>query len=103
PPYQAHRIGASNRPVAKDQVKNLSAPMSTQAQRNELELVQSLNREKLVRDRFNPEVEGVIQSYELAFKMQSQMPEVMDVAKESAATQKLYGIGDPATDDFGRK
>src|SRR3954467_14247649 len=98
--YQAQRIGADNRPVAQAEVKNLTAPMGTQAQRNELELVQALNREKLARDRFNPEVEGVIQSYELAFKMQSQMPQVMDVAKESAATQKLYGIGEQGTDDF---
>ena len=57
----------------------------------------------MARDQFNPEVEGVIQSYELAFKMQSQMPQVMDVSKETPATQKLYGIDDPATEDFGRK
>jgi hypothetical protein len=101
--YQAQRIGSDNRPVATAEVKNLSAPMSSQAQRNELELVQTLNREKLAREQFNPEVEGVIQSYELAFKMQSQMPQVMDLSKESAATQKLYGIGEQGTDDFGRK
>jgi uncharacterized protein (DUF1501 family) len=51
----------------------------------------------------NPEIEGVIESYELAFRMQSQMPQVMDLSKESDATKKMYGLGDPATDDFGRK
>jgi hypothetical protein len=101
--YQAQRIGQENRPIAGAEVRNLETSLSTQAQRNELGLVQALNQEKLVRDHFNPEVEGVIQSYELAFKMQSQMPQVMDLTKESATTQKLYGIGDPATDDFGRK
>jgi hypothetical protein len=101
--YQAQRIGQEGRPIAGAEVRNLASPLSNLAERSELELVQTLNREKLARDRFNPEVEGVIQSYELAFKMQSQMPQVMDIAKESAATQKLYGIGDPATDDFGRK
>lgn len=101
--YQAQRIGQEGRPVAGAEVKNLETSLSTLAQRNELALVQSLNQEKLARDQFNPEVEGVIQSYELAFKMQSQMPQVMDISKESPATQKLYGIGDPATDDFGRK
>jgi hypothetical protein len=101
--YQAQRIGQDNRPIASAEVRNLETPLSTPAQRDELDLIQTLNREKLARDRVNPEVEGVIQSYELAFKMQSQMPQVMDVSKESEATQKLYGIGDQATDDFGRK
>jgi len=101
--YQAQRIGQEARPIAGAEVRNLDTVLSTQAQRNELALVQSLNQEKLVRDQFNPEVEGVIQSYELAFKMQSQMPQVMDLSKETPATLKLYGIGDQATDDFGRK
>ncbi|MEP6670357.1 MAG: DUF1501 domain-containing protein [Chthoniobacter sp.] len=101
--YQAQRIGQEARPIAGAEVRNLDTSLSTQAQRNELELVQSLNQQKLARDHFNPEVEGVIQSYELAFKMQSQMPQVMDISKESPTTQKLYGIGDPATEDFGRK
>lgn len=101
--YQATRIGSENRPVAGAGVKNLESNLSSPAQRDELELIQSLNREKLARDRVNPEVEGVIESYELAFKMQSQMPQVMDISKETEATKKLYGIGDSATDDFGRK
>ena len=101
--YQAQRIGQEGRPVAGAEVRNLETSLSTPAQRNELDLVQTLNQEKLARDRFNPEVEGVIQSYELAFKMQSQMPQVMNLAKESPATLQLYGIGDPATEDFGRK
>jgi hypothetical protein len=101
--YQGQRIGQDNRPIASAEVKNLESDLSPAAQRSELGLIQTLNREKLSRDRVNPEVEGVIQSYELAFKMQSQMPQVMDLSKESAATQKLYGIGETGTDDFGRK
>ena len=101
--YQATRIGADNRPIAGAEVRNLETQLGPQAQRAELELIQSLNREKLARDRVNPDVEGVIESYELAFKMQSQMPQVMDISKETDATKKLYGIGDNATEDFGRK
>jgi uncharacterized protein (DUF1501 family) len=65
------------------------------------------------REQYDPDVEGVIQSYELAFKMQSEMPEVLDLTKESQSTLALYGIGDTTrkavngidsgTDDFGRK
>jgi hypothetical protein len=101
--HQATRIGSDNRAIANAEVRNLATQLSSNAQRAELELVQTLNREKLRRDRFNPEVEGVIESYELAFKMQSQMPQVLDIAKESEVTRKLYGIGDGVTDDFGRK
>src|SRR4051812_6514468 len=101
--YQGTRIGADNRPIASAEIRNLASPLNAPAQRAELDLVQTLNREELHRDEVNPEVEGVIESYELAFRMQSQMPEVMDLAKETEATRKLYGIGEAATDDFGRK
>jgi hypothetical protein len=116
--YQATRIGADNRPIDDAQIRNIETKLSPYAQRNELELIQSLNREKLAREQVNPEVEGVIESYELAFKMQSQMPQVMDISRETEATKKLYGIGDKGTpgsyfggggpsgagtDDFGHK
>ena len=114
--YQATRIGSDNQPIARAEVRNIETKLSPYAQRQELELIQSLNREKLARDRVNPDVEGVIESYELAFKMQSQMPQVMDISKESEATKKLYGIGSGggggmgsyfnpsgSTDDFGQK
>ncbi len=42
-------------------------------------------------------------SYELAYRMQAEAPDVVDLSKETAATRKLYGIGEPMTDDFGRK
>ena len=92
--YQATRIGSDNRPIANAAVRNLETQLSPNAQRDELELIQTLNRQKLARDRVNPDVEGVIESYELAFKMQSQMPQVMDISKETEATKKLYGIGE---------
>jgi hypothetical protein len=101
--YQGTRIGQDNRPIAGAAVANLKPTLTAVDQRAELDFVQTLNRQKLARDKHNPDVEGVIESYELAFKMQTEMPAVMDLGQESAATQKLYGIGDPATDDFGRK
>jgi hypothetical protein len=101
--YQGTRIGSEGRQMANAEVRNLETNLSPAAQRDELELIQALNREKLARDKVNPDVEGVIESYELAFKMQSQMPAVMDFSKETDATRKLYGIGEAGTDDFGRK
>ncbi len=102
--FQGTRIGSGGRfSGSQAQVKNLQPPGTAQAQRLELDLIQSLNREALARDPQNAEVEGVIESFELAFKMQSQMPAVLDLNKESEATKKLYGVGDRDTDDFGRK
>ena len=71
-----------------------NAQLTPALQRHQLDLVQSMNRDLLSGAGANPEVEGVIESYELAFKMQSQMPQVMDVSKETAATKKLYGLGE---------
>jgi hypothetical protein len=111
--YQGTRIGTLGRPVATATIRNLATRMNPQAQRAVLDLAQSLNHEALEREQYNPDVEGVIESYELGYKMQSQMPDVMDISKESDATKQLYGIGQPAapsgqgidasTDEFGRK
>jgi hypothetical protein len=62
-------------------------------QRQHLDLIQQLNREKLERDQRNQTVEGIIESYELAFRMQSAVPEVLDFSNESQSTLDLYGIG----------
>lgn len=102
--YQGTRVGADARPIANAQVRNITPPVGSAVQRREIEFIQTLNREKLHRDLVNPEVEGAIESFELAFKMQSEMPKVMDLSKENRQTLEAYGIGDGlTTDDFGRK
>jgi hypothetical protein len=49
------------------------------------------------------ELESRIASFELAFRMQNEIPEVQDLSQESAATAELYGLNDPITADFGRQ
>ena len=44
-----------------------------------------------------------MESYELAFRMQTQVPDVLDLSKENARTLAMYGVGNDATDAFGRK
>ncbi len=111
--HQATRVGALGRPVSTATIRNLESKIDPQVQRSVLNFAQTLNQQALAREKYNPDIEGVIQSYELAYKMQSQMPGVMDISKESPATLQLYGIGQPAApagqgidaspDDFGRK
>lgn len=101
--YQGTRIGQNGRSIRNATVANLTGQSSRADQRAELDFIQSLNREKQRRDSVNPDVEGVIQSYELAFRMQQEMPQVLDLSRETAATQQMYGIDSDRTDDMGRK
>jgi hypothetical protein len=112
--YEGTRIGNAGRPVGDGAIKHIDPKMDPASERAVIDLAQSLNHEALEREHYNPDIEGVIQSYELAYKMQSEMPKVMDLSKEGDATKRRYGIGEPSTgkggsradasmEDFGRK
>lgn len=102
----ASRGGGSNRRLAgsRSVVPDIKNPRYSAAQqRQQLDFIQKLNQEKLRREKHQPGVEGVIESYELAFRMQSVMPELMDLSGESQATLDLYGVGDGESDRFGKQ
>jgi hypothetical protein len=102
--YQGTPVGGGFRSNLENaKLPNIANPKwTTPAQRAQLDFIQSLNRQRLSADQVNPQIEGVIESYELAFRMQSQVPKVMDTAAESKATLDLYGIDDDQTESFGR-
>ncbi|MFN0019885.1 MAG: DUF1501 domain-containing protein [Pirellulaceae bacterium] len=101
---QATRIGGEFQPVAQARIGNIkNSRLDPDSQRLQLDLVQAMNRDLVEREHVHPCVEGVIESYELAFRMQGRLPGVMDLAGETAATKTLYGLSDPATADFGRQ
>ena len=101
---QATRIGNEGQPIAQARVGNIrNARLDSDAQRLQLDLVQAMNRDHLDGRQVDPAVEGVIESYELAFRMQAKLPGVIDIAGESAETKRLYGIDDPTTSDFGQQ
>jgi hypothetical protein len=84
-------------------IRHLFNPETTPAvQRRELDFVQALNRGTLARTGSDAQMEGVIESFELAFRMQAETPKLVDMSGESKATLELYGIGNPATDGTGR-
>lgn len=84
-------------------IKNLASAEPGMLQRRKLELLQALNRQQLDARPGDDELEAVIASYELAWRMQMHAPQVLDLAQETAATQRAYGLDDQATADFGRK
>ena len=67
-----------------------------------MKLLQQMNREHLKRTRYAP-VEGMIRSMEMAFRMQSSAPPVIEMSDEPEHIQKLYGIGVKQTDNYGRQ
>lgn len=89
----------------KSPVLDLSNPegVSNQRQRTTLDLIGDLDRRHLANRPFDTDLEARLASYELAYRMQSEAPDAVDISKESEATRKLYGIGEGLSDDFGRK
>lgn len=103
--YQGTSVGQSGQPLAQAAIGNIRPKHQTiDDQRKQLDLVQQMNRELVERKGESSELEGVIESYELAFRMQGALPEVMDLGKESAETIDLYGMsGKGQVGDFGRQ
>jgi hypothetical protein len=114
--YQGTRIGTNQIPdfyakiLGVDQepgppMKNVGHPLLTAGQqRRQLDFVRELNQHKLRRDVYNPEIEGAIESFELAFRMQTELPELLDLRSEPPAVLSRYGIGSGLpTDRFGRQ
>lgn len=71
-------------------------------QRRQLDLLQTLNQQRLAKDGTNERLESLIQSYELAFRMQTQVPALLDLNQESQHTLAMYGVDAEPTDNIGR-
>lgn len=86
-------------------VLHLNSPkgVTPEAQRETLDLISRMNKRHFAEREEDTALDARIASYELAYRMQAEAPDAVDITKESEATRKLYGIGEPATDDFGRK
>lgn len=72
-------------------------------QRENLDVLNQLNKNHAAAHPHHRELLARIESYELAFRMQAEMPDVVDFNKESEAVRKLYGIGEKETDAMGRR
>ncbi|TWU40793.1 DUF1501 domain-containing protein [Novipirellula artificiosorum] len=97
--YQGTRLREGNQPIPY-----LNPPEGTEQSQQlaKLGFLNRLNRNFANQHPEQTELEARIASYELAFRMQSEAPDLIDLSRESAATKKLYGIGTRETDSFGR-
>jgi hypothetical protein len=81
---------------------NIANPeMKSDTQRKQIDLIQSLSQDYLHQSKADAEMEGVIESYEMAFRMQTAAPGIFDLKSETDATQQAYGLNDATTHDFG--
>jgi hypothetical protein len=102
--HQGTAIGSAEIPIAKAVVSNLvNKRVTGSVQRQQLDLIQTLNEQHLREAAVDQGIEGLVASYELAFRMQSTMPQVMHLNDETQATLDLYGVGKEPTDNFGRQ
>lgn len=88
-----------------DPIENLKPPgeMVSGAQEAQLELLARLNARHLDRSSGSSDLLARMQSFELAYRMQSAAPDALDITRESAETQQLYGIGRPECDHVARQ
>jgi hypothetical protein len=101
---QGTPIGNASIPSDKALVRHIrNDQISSAIQRKQLDFLAKANREHLELAGPDLALEGRINSFELAYRMQSTMPEAQDVSSESEATRKLYGIDEPVTANFGRQ
>jgi Protein of unknown function (DUF1501) len=98
--YQGTPFAATGVPVV-----NLQAPadVSVAAQNQQLDFLRELNTAHLQRHPHNTELAARISNYELAARMQTSVPAVLDTSGESAATRRLYGLDEKATADYGKR
>jgi hypothetical protein len=97
--YQGTKLSAS-----QEVISNLRTPTAVgdARQRAKLELLAQLNRRHQLERSDLTELDARIRSYELAFNMQAEAPDAVDLSKETEATRELYGMNEKKTENFGR-
>jgi len=110
PVYEGTPIGVNGEDMSTATIPNIAnSHLTPESKRLQLDLVQALNREHSAARSGDPSLEGVIESLELGFRMQSTAPKLLDTTNESAATLAAYGVGPTKSfgtsseDDFGRQ
>jgi hypothetical protein len=101
--FQGTPLGRGGLPSTEARIKNIANTAWSQEQlRRQYDLIGELSQRQRV-SAGDTELDAVIASYELAWRLQSNAPNVLDLGKETETTLKMYGIGEKPTDNFGRQ
>jgi len=98
--YQGTPFRAQDVPVVNLQQPN---DISPEARQNQLRFLEAINQAHWQRHPNNAELKARISNYELAARMQTSVPSVLDVSQETAETAKLYGLNNPKTAEYGKR
>src|SRR5260370_10700892 len=91
------------KPAYEATIRNLSNDrLSADDRRKQFDLLEALNAEQLRKSPGDSELEAVIESYELGYRIQNAAPGILDLSKETTETKLLYGIDRKTTASFGR-
>ncbi len=101
--FQGTRIGDGSTNFKDAKLSNLTPGDDPALQRLQLDLLARRNRAHLERVGDAPQLEARIAAFEMSYRMQAQAPEVLDLSRESAATQASYGVGVEPTDEYARQ
>lgn len=102
--YQGVPLGVASQPSSAASVRYIKSPnLPRPVQRQQLDLLAAMNRRHLDATGPHAALEARINSFELAFRMQAEMPEIQDLSDETANTLQQYGMDEPITEDFGRQ
>ena len=98
------RIGNASLSAAQAKVRHIRNPrIKPHWQRRQLDLINAMNRDHLDIAGRDQALEGRLKSFELAYRMQTTMPQIQDLSDETGSTKRLYGLDDAVTEDFGRQ
>lgn len=104
PHYQGTPLGNASQPSSQASLKyTRNETNSRHDQRRQLDLLRQLNLASRDPGPTNAILDARMNSFELAFRMQSEIPALEDLSDESAATLASYGLDDKNTQDFGRQ
>jgi len=101
---QGTPIGNASLSASQATVKHVrNSRIDLSQQRRQLDLITEMNREHMRTAGQDQALEGRLNAFELAYRMQGLMPEIQDLSRETAAMMQLYGLDDPITENFGRQ
>ncbi len=101
--YQGTAVGRAGQRMTEVGIRNLSTGDSLGGNALQLDAIRALNRVQSAGTAAGSDIEALVESYELAWRMQSAAPQVFDLESEAPSVRELYGIGDKVTDQFGRQ
>jgi hypothetical protein len=101
--YQGTPIGNAGVQASKATISHIERAEPGDLQRMQLDLLKGMNQDQIRHMGPDPRLEGQINAFELAFRMQTEAPELLDLTHETKATRDLYGIDEKPTDNFGRQ